>query len=134
LALVEVTYSNSIIEAWWRSLKHQWLYLNTLDTMAHLEKLVAFFVDAHNRQMPHSAFRGQTPDEMYFGIAAYLPEELAVARKKARERRLASNRAASCDRCSAPHAPVVVRQNPPRLYGCRIRDRISPECSRTQHG
>jgi hypothetical protein len=28
LALVEVTYSNSIIEACWRSLKHQWLYLN----------------------------------------------------------------------------------------------------------
>jgi transposase InsO family protein len=35
-AQVEVTYSNSIIEAWWRSLKHQWLYLHTLDTMAHL--------------------------------------------------------------------------------------------------
>jgi transposase InsO family protein len=111
LALVEVAYSNSIIEAWWRSLKHQWLYLNTLDTMAHLEKLVAFFVDAHNRRMPHSAFRGQTPDEMYFGIAATLPEELAVARKKARERRLASNRAASCDRCSSLDAPVVERQN-----------------------
>ncbi len=29
LALVEVTYSNSMIEAYWRSLKHQWLYLNS---------------------------------------------------------------------------------------------------------
>jgi transposase InsO family protein len=111
LALVEVSYSNSLIEAWWRSLKHQWLYLNTLDTMAHLEKLVAFFVDAHNRQMPHSAFRGQAPDEMYFGIAADLPAELAVARYKARERRLASNRAASCEGCSGLDAPVVERQN-----------------------
>jgi hypothetical protein len=92
--------------------KRQWLYLNTLDTMANLEKLVAFFVDAHNRQMPHSASGGQTPDEMYFGIAANLPEELAVARKKARERRLAANRVASCDRCSGLDAPVVERQNP----------------------
>jgi hypothetical protein len=48
---------------------------------------------------------------MYFGIAANLPEELAVARKKARERRLAANRAASCDRCFEPDAPVVARQN-----------------------
>ena len=28
LALVDVTYSNSMIEAWWRSLRHQWLYLH----------------------------------------------------------------------------------------------------------
>jgi putative transposase len=42
LAQVEVTYSNSIIEAWWRSLKHPWLYLNTLDTLAHLQALIAF--------------------------------------------------------------------------------------------
>jgi transposase InsO family protein len=62
LAQVEVTYSNSIIEAWWRSLKHQWLYLNTLDTMAHLETLIAFFVEEHNAKMPHSAITGQTPD------------------------------------------------------------------------
>jgi transposase InsO family protein len=85
-----------------RHLRSKWLYLNTLDSMAHLEKLVAFFVDAHNRQMPHSAFSGQTPDEMYFGTAANLPEELAVTRKKAREQRLAANRAASCDLCVEP--------------------------------
>jgi putative transposase len=112
LALVEVTYSNSIIEAWWRSLKHQWLYLNTLDTMAHLERLVAFFVDAHNAQMPHSAFRGQTPNEMYFGTAATLPDELAAARRSAREMRFAANRAASCGRFPAPEARLVVRPNP----------------------
>jgi hypothetical protein len=31
LAMTEITYSNSMIESWWRALKHQWLYLNTLD-------------------------------------------------------------------------------------------------------
>jgi putative transposase len=30
LALTECTYSNSLIEAWWRSLKHQWLFLHPL--------------------------------------------------------------------------------------------------------
>jgi hypothetical protein len=43
LAQVEVTYSKSIIEAWWHSLKHQWLHLNALGTMAHLQALIAFF-------------------------------------------------------------------------------------------
>jgi hypothetical protein len=26
---------------------------------------VAFYVDEHNTRLPHSAFRGQTPDEMW---------------------------------------------------------------------
>jgi transposase InsO family protein len=32
LAQVEVTFSNSMIEAFWRSLKHSWLYLHSLDS------------------------------------------------------------------------------------------------------
>jgi putative transposase len=27
LAFTELKFSNSMIEAWWRSLKHQWLFL-----------------------------------------------------------------------------------------------------------
>ncbi len=117
LAQVEVTYSNSIIEAWWRSLKHQWLFLNTLDTMAHLQALVAFFVEEQNAKMPHSAFAGQTPDEMYLGTAKNLPDELVVARAKARERRLAVNRAVSCHRCA--RLPATPRHHHRMLRDCR---------------
>ena len=67
LAQTDITFSNSLIESWWRALKHQWLFLNTLDTVSALERLVAFYVQEHNTRLPHSAFRGQTPDEMYFG-------------------------------------------------------------------
>jgi hypothetical protein len=35
--------------------------------MATLRKLIEFHVTEHNATMPNSAFRGQTPDEMYFG-------------------------------------------------------------------
>ena len=59
-----------MIEAWWRSLKHQWLFLHSLDSVPTIRRLVAFYVDEHNRVLPHSAFRGQTPDEMYFYEAA----------------------------------------------------------------
>jgi hypothetical protein len=63
LAFTELKFSNSMIEAWWRSLKHQWLFLHSLDSVATVRRLVAFYVDEHNRVLPHSAFRGQTPDE-----------------------------------------------------------------------
>ncbi|MGD0838661.1 MAG: integrase core domain-containing protein [Polyangia bacterium] len=93
LAQVEVAYSNSMIEAFWRSLKHQWLYLNALDSIERLRSLVKFFVEEYNTRMPHSAFAGQTPDEMYFGTGVDLPAQLAAARSKARGERLAANRA-----------------------------------------
>ena len=109
LAQVEVTESNSMIEAWWRSLKHQWLFLNSLDTLERVRTLVAFFVGEHNTKMPHAAFRGQTPDEVFFGTAPNLPVELDAARAKARELRLAANRSASCGRC----APAAGSEIPP---------------------
>jgi len=54
LAQFDVTFSNSTIEAWWRSLKHR------------------LFVEEHNAKMPHSAFAGQTPDGTHVrkGVAA----------------------------------------------------------------
>jgi hypothetical protein len=63
--------------------------------------------------MPHSAFSGQTPDEMYFGTAADLPAELAAARSKAREERLAANRAMSCNQCIGLQASLPMSQIPP---------------------
>ena len=47
-ALTELQFSNSMIEAWWRSLKHQWLFLHSLDSVATIRRLVAFYVDEHN--------------------------------------------------------------------------------------
>jgi transposase InsO family protein len=47
LAFTELKFSNSMIEAWWRSLKHQWLFLHSLDSMATVRRLVAFYVDEH---------------------------------------------------------------------------------------
>jgi putative transposase len=70
LAFTELKFSNSMIEAWWRSLKHQWLFLHSLDSVTTVRRLVDFYVQEHNRVLPHSAFRGQTPDEMYFYEAA----------------------------------------------------------------
>ena len=99
LALTELQFSNSMIEAWWRSLKHQWLFLHSLDSVTTVRRLVAFYVDEHNRVLPHSAFRGQTPDEMYFGTGAAVPADLTARAATARRIRVEANRSASCETC-----------------------------------
>ena len=99
LAMTEISFSNSLIESWWRALKHQWLYLNSLDTVATVKNLVAFYVGEHNSRLPHSAFCGQTPDEMYFGTGEHIPAELEIAKKEARRIRLETNRQATCEMC-----------------------------------
>jgi putative transposase len=66
LAQIDVTYSNSMIEAFWRSLTHSWLYLHGLEPESELRRLIAVYVEAHNEVMPHSAFDGQTPNEVFF--------------------------------------------------------------------
>ena len=90
------------MEAFWRSLKHQWLFLNSLDTVAHVRALVEFYVTEHNTKMLHPAFAGQTPDEMFFGTGTNVPEKLAVAKADAWAARMAANRAMSCERCLGP--------------------------------
>jgi transposase InsO family protein len=98
LALVQVDFSNSVVEAFWRSAKYQWLFLNELRTVADVRRLVAFFVEQHNT-VPHSSFKGQTPDELYRGIGDGVVVELAEARAKARRERIAKNRASHCSSC-----------------------------------
>jgi len=88
-----------MIESWWRVLKHQWLYLNSLDTIATVRRLVSFYVAEHNTRLPHSAFKGQTPDEIYFGRGDHVPEKLKKARRDARLARLEENRKMSCAAC-----------------------------------
>jgi putative transposase len=99
LAFTELKFSNSMIEAWWRSLKHQWLFLHPLDSVATIRRLLAFYVHEHNHVLPHSAFRGQTPDEMYFGIGDAVPADLRARAADARRARVAANRSASCETC-----------------------------------
>lgn len=56
LAFTELQFPHSMIEAWWRSLKHHWLFLHSLDSVATVRRLVAFYVDEHNRVLPHWPF------------------------------------------------------------------------------
>jgi putative transposase len=104
LALTELKFSNAMIEAWWRSLAHQWLVLHSLDSVTTVRRLVTFYVDEHNRVLPHSAFLGQTPDEMYFGTGDTVPVDLTTRAAAARRARVESNRSAACETCPSVEA------------------------------
>ena len=106
LAFTELKFSTSMIEAWWRSLKHQWLFLHSLEHVATIRRLVAFYVQEHNHVLPHSAFRGQTPDEMYFGTGDAVPTDLRSRAAAARQARVEANRSASCATCPSLNAAV----------------------------
>ena len=60
---------------------------------------MAFYVQEHNSRLPHSALRGQTPDEMYFKTGDSIPEELEAARQEARQARAEANRKQDCEAC-----------------------------------
>ena len=85
-------------------LKHRWLFLHSLDSVATVRQLVAFYVQEHNRVLPHSAFRGQTLDEMYFGRGDAVPADVTVRAAAARRARIEANRSAACGRCPSIHA------------------------------
>ena len=95
----DVQESNSLIERFWLSAKHSWLYLNDLGSLATVQRLVEFYVTQHNSVLPHSAHHGRTPDEVYSGTGADVPDELAAARAKARKARLEANRKRACEEC-----------------------------------
>lgn len=64
-AKTDVVYSNSMVEAFFRSIKNNFLYLKKIKTIEHLKKLVRFYIKEHNGKIPHSAFKFSTPEEIY---------------------------------------------------------------------
>jgi len=104
-----VSFSNSMIEAWFRSIKHQWLFLHQLSDLATVKKLIEFHVAEHNTVLPHSAFHGQTPDEKYLGQGDAVPGERAAQRQDARRRRLERNQEVACSAC--PRSSLLPKED-----------------------
>ena len=136
LALTELKFSNSMIEAWWRSLKHQWLFLHSLDSIATIRRLVTFYVHQHNHVLPHSAFRGQTPDEMYFYEAAcqltpMYRKEVSFCSTHLHESRARSSERVNCrQRTARRQASCLAERGGSHFYTRSIRG--TSGCRRTR--
>jgi putative transposase len=103
LAITELSVSHSMIEAWWRSLKHHWLFLHALDSVATVRRLVAFHVDEHNRVVPHSAPDARRDVRRDRG---HDPGGTRLTPGSARRTRPQANRSVSCKTCPALKATV----------------------------
>ena len=69
--------------------------------------------------MPHTAFRGQTPDEIYFGTGEHVPAALEAAHREARNQRLAEHRAVHCGVCVPTASPP--KDAPPTSEAVRFQ-------------
>ena len=83
-ALVDIAYSNSMIEVFWRKLKYSYLYKYSLDSLTTVKRLIEKFIEDYNTVMPHSTSKCQTPDEMFFGKASSIEEQISKGRLEAR--------------------------------------------------
>ena len=96
------------------------------DSVATIRRLVAFYVDEHNRILPHSAFLGQTPDETYFGTGDGVPTDLTARATAARRARVEANRSASARRArhsTRPHDawPLTAVRTMELAHSCASR-------------
>lgn len=59
-------HDNIFIERFWRSLKHEEIYLNDYDNVVELKKSIKNYIDFYNLQRPHQSLDYKTPAELYF--------------------------------------------------------------------
>jgi transposase InsO family protein len=101
VAQIEVAHSNSMIEAFFRRLKHAWLFVHPLPSLSAVTSLTAQYIHDHNELIPHSALAGATPAEVFHGRWSEEDrEKLEVQGRAAGNARLQENREAGCGRCA----------------------------------
>ena len=61
----EISFSNSMVEALFRSIKNNYLYSQQIKNPKSLRKHVDFWFGEHNDRIPHTAFKGETPFEKF---------------------------------------------------------------------
>lgn len=97
IALKDIQFSNSPIEAKNRTFKMYYFNPNNVANLAALNKVVTFFVDDYNNTRPMGVLKGYTPNEVYTNakpIIDFKNEQLIATAK-----RITSNTTTSCTAC-----------------------------------
>ena len=61
---------NVFIERFWRSLKHEEVYLRAYESASEATHFIGRYISFYNQQRPHSALDGRVPDAAYFNQPA----------------------------------------------------------------
>jgi transposase InsO family protein len=100
IAQIDISFSNSMIECFFRRLKHGYLYLHKQGDLQTLIKHINFYVKEHNVAIPHSSLSGATPFEVFQG--SWNPDRIVDLRDKyqnAIQKRCQINSARKCANC-----------------------------------
>ena len=100
IAQIDIDYSNSLIESFFRSLKNNYLYYVALSSLEVLQEHTDFYVEQHNDIIPHSAHKTATPFEVIIGgILEENKKLIEQFTKDSRMNRLQFHNALSCATC-----------------------------------
>ena len=98
VALQDIDYSNSMIEALNKVLKYSYIFPKQPRDLKHLKRILRYFIADYNSKRPHGALNGLTPEEAWQGKE--FPNDFrATILKQARIDRLAHNRENQCEKC-----------------------------------
>jgi putative transposase len=100
VARFEISFSNSMIEAVFRSIKHNYLFDQEIKNHKSLKKHVDFWFGEHNERIPHTAFKGETPAEKFYQTWDQEQEiRILVKQEDAIKLRVKHNQQVSCKIC-----------------------------------
>lgn len=63
-------YDNIFIERFWRTLKYEWLYMNSYDSIRELKAGLRSYIEFYNSKRIHQSLGYKTPDEVYWSKAS----------------------------------------------------------------
>ena len=84
IAKIDLKFSNSMVESLFRSLKNNYLYHQNITDPEKFKRKVDYYFQQHNECIPHSAFKGGTPKEVYMHLWSMQKEEFLKEKIKER--------------------------------------------------
>jgi putative transposase len=100
IALKDIVFSNSMIEAQFSLMKYNYLYRMKIETQNDLIKAMQFIDNDFNHIRPHSALNGATPDEAYFNSTILPKNQYLIETKEAKTIRIKENKSMKCAKCA----------------------------------
>ena len=100
VAQFEISFSNSIVEALFRSMKNNYLYHQEIKSFSSLKKHTDFWFKEYNEKIPHTSFSGETPLERFKDSWKMNSEvRIQVAHEEAMKLRIKHNKMVFCKLC-----------------------------------
>lgn len=101
VAHFEISFSNSMVETLFRSLKHNYLFHQEITALPSLRRHAGFWFKEHNEKIPHTAFNGETPLERYNQTWSKSDEiRILISQKEAIRLRIKENQKVTCEVCA----------------------------------